>query len=298
MSGPTVSVIIPAYNSAGTLRRALDSVFGQTSAAHEVIVVDDGSADDIEAVLDSYGSRVTLLRQKNAGAAAARNTGAARARGKFLAFLDADDFWHPRKLELQMRAFIERPSLALCWTHALRLTADELSRADSVQIPVQVAPEYSQDFALFFANPYVGTPGVVMPKESFDQLGGFRGDLKSAEDVDLWLRAAYGRETALIRLPLFFVVTSPNSLTARHMDGTYRDNLRVIEDFCAAHPEFVRAHRSSVKHARSTVLENWASDAVIKKNYDLARQLLVRALRDRITFRTALLLSKAILRVA
>lgn len=297
MSRPSVSIIIPAYNSAGTIGRALQSVFAQTRPGQEIIVVDDGSADDLEAAMSAYCDKVKLIRQSNAGAAMARNTGAAQARGDLLAFLDADDFWHPRKLELQVRAFDEHPELALCWTHALRITPDEVAKADAVDIPVQMAPEYSSDFADFFAHPYLGTPGVVMPRNLFERLGGFRRDLKSAEDVDLWLRAAHGRETARIRLPLFFVVTSPHSLTSRLMDGTYRDNLRVIEDFCAAHPEFERAANSAVRQARAKVLENWASDALIKGNFSLSRELLVNALRNRLTGRSALLLGKTLLRI-
>lgn len=292
MTEPTFSIVIPAFNSAGTIGRALDSVYGQSWRDFEVIVVDDGSSDDLENALAPYGERLVLIRQANAGAAAARNTGAKHASGRLLAFLDADDFWHPRKLELQLAAFADRTDVALCWTDALLHSSGEQFGLDGVEIPQHAPIEYSSNFDEIFAKPYLGTPGVVMPRALFDELGGFRHDLKSAEDIDLWLRAAYGRVTARIRARLFVVVTSPHSLTARRMDGTYRDNLRVIEDFCAAHPEFVRAGRRSIRRARAKVLENWASDALIKRNFSFAQQLLLRSLKDRITFRAALLLSK------
>lgn len=99
---PRISVVIPAYNQAGFLREALDSVFAQTYPAHEVLVIDDGSTDDTPAVLEPYRERVAVVRQANAGPSAARNTGLARATGTWVAFLDSDDVWDPDKLAQQV----------------------------------------------------------------------------------------------------------------------------------------------------------------------------------------------------
>lgn len=96
---PSVSVIIPAYNAATTLNRGLEGVFAQTYAnVVEVIVVDDGSQDETVALLQEQYPAVKCLRQQQRGVSAARNRGAAEARGQYLAFLDADDVWHPDKL--------------------------------------------------------------------------------------------------------------------------------------------------------------------------------------------------------
>jgi len=295
MSEPTFSVIVPAYNSAATIGRALDSVFAQGATDFEVLVIDDGSKDDLDTALAPYAGRLTLIRQANAGAAAARNTGVRAARGRLLAFLDADDFWHPAKLALQREAFRRHADLALCYTDSMRLAPDEVMRALAVTVPADSAALRSADFGKIFERPYLGTPGVVIPRELFMQLGGFREDLETAEDVDLWLRATYGRSFARIPQPLFFIVTSPHSLTSRLLDRTYRDNLRVIEEFCAAHPRFAHDSRRAVALARAKVLENWGSDALIKRNLPLAKQLLRRSLGDRLTFRAALLFSKVLL---
>jgi len=99
---PLISVIIPAYNAASVIARTLDSVLSQTFTDFEILVVNDGSPDttELESVLDSY--RIVYHKQENRGAGAARNVGVNNARGQFLAFLDADDYWLPNYLEAQM----------------------------------------------------------------------------------------------------------------------------------------------------------------------------------------------------
>lgn len=105
-AGATVSVIMPAYNAAATIARSIDSVLAQTLGDLELIVIDDASTDATVALVERYASsdaRVRLVRQpQNAGVAAARNAGMAVARGDYVAFLDSDDRWHPRKLEWQI----------------------------------------------------------------------------------------------------------------------------------------------------------------------------------------------------
>jgi glycosyltransferase involved in cell wall biosynthesis len=100
---PSVSVVIPCYNAARFLRETLASVLGQTARPSEVIVVDDGSQDDSATVAASFGPPIRVIRQENQGECAARNRGIDGAQGDWIAFLDADDIWQPRKLELQLR---------------------------------------------------------------------------------------------------------------------------------------------------------------------------------------------------
>jgi glycosyltransferase involved in cell wall biosynthesis len=108
-----VSVIIPAYNCAGTIRATLDSALSQTLQPDEILVMDDGSTDGTPAVLGSYGRGITVVQRPNGGVASARNALCARARGSLLAFLDSDDLWHPRYLEAQFRLFCEHPEASL-----------------------------------------------------------------------------------------------------------------------------------------------------------------------------------------
>ena len=110
---PTVSVIIPTYNRAHTLGRAIDSVLHQTHPADEIIIVDDGSTDDTAALLENY-SDLIHLEQKNAGVSTARNTGIAQASSSWIALLDSDDEWLPSKLQHQLATIAEQPDTRIC----------------------------------------------------------------------------------------------------------------------------------------------------------------------------------------
>ena len=109
-----ISVVIPAYNAEQHIGRAIDSVLAQTRPADEIIVIDDGSTDATAEVIRSFGDRVTLIQQKNAGVSVARNTGIEAATGDWIAFLDADDEWLPEKLKRQAEHLSRNPDLR--WT--------------------------------------------------------------------------------------------------------------------------------------------------------------------------------------
>ena len=112
MSAPTVTCIVPVFNGERYLREALDSIVAQSHQTLDVLLVDDGSTDASAAVAKSYGDRIRYFFQPNAGPAAARNVGLAAAQGEFVAFLDADDRWHPEKLTLQLARFAAGEPLA------------------------------------------------------------------------------------------------------------------------------------------------------------------------------------------
>src|SRR5712664_390476 len=126
MTPTLISCIIPVFNGERYLREALDSILAQTHRPVEIIVADDGSSDGTAAVVASYGDHVHYLHQPNAGPAAARNLGLSAARGEFVAFLDADDLWHPEKLVHQRARFQARPELDLCVTHVQNFLIPEL----------------------------------------------------------------------------------------------------------------------------------------------------------------------------
>lgn len=198
------AVVIPAYNAAATLGRALDSVFSQTLLPAEVVVVDDGSPDraDIEAVVAGYGRRVRLLQRENAGPAVARNDGARASSSSWIAFLDADDAWLPEKMQRQLELGAD-PRAGLLHGRA---------RREREPLPA------SLDFDTLWRRNRICTSMVVVRRTAFEQAGGFDEDpaLMGAEDYNLWLRIARAGWSVLARPELLGHYTpAAGSITSR-----------------------------------------------------------------------------------
>jgi len=187
---PLVSVVVPAFNSALTIERALRSVAAQSYARWEAIVVDDASADDgadrVEALNDP---RIRLIRLPlNCGPAKARNLGISAAKGELVAFLDADDEWLPDKLARQVAVFTGDPRLALVICDA-RVTTVSGGEGSSVYARQAPAPGV-QAWKALLASSFVATSAVVTRRDLLDRVGGFRGEFRACEDQDLFIRLA------------------------------------------------------------------------------------------------------------
>ena len=194
---PLVSVIIPTYNRRAMVQEAVDSVLAQTCSDFELIVVDDGSEDGTAESLARYGSAMRIYSQPRGGVAAARNRGAERAAGLYLAFLDSDDLWLPRKLEVQIAFMRERPWVQICQTEEIwirrgaRVNPKKKHRKPSGDI-------FRASLELCLVSP----SAVMMRRELFDAVGGFDETLPACEDYDLWLRVARSHPVPLISDPL------------------------------------------------------------------------------------------------
>lgn len=175
------------------LGEAVESVLAQTVAEHELIVVDDGSTDETRGRLRQYGARLTVLPQCRRGVAAARNLGAGRASGKYLAFLDSDDLWRPRKLERQLEFMERRPEVQICQT-------DEIWIRNGVRVnPRDRHRKPSGDiFRASLELCLVSPSAVMMWRELFERVGGFDESLPVCEDYDLWLRISRDTRVPLI----------------------------------------------------------------------------------------------------
>ena len=200
---PLVSVVIPAYNCGHLISDALDSVVDQDYPALEVFVIDDGSTDETCDVVAHYGSAVTLIRQRNAGAAVARNEGMRRARGEYVALLDADDLWLPGKLRLQVEHLEHHADVGICCTRWHLLHPDV---AGHYHIERAAAPESAPVdpgcagwiYCELLLDCEVWTSTVVMRRELGERIGGFDAELRRGQDYDYWLRAS--RLTRIDRL--------------------------------------------------------------------------------------------------
>lgn len=208
---PTVSVVIPAYNAAWCVRRAVDSVLAQTFHDFELIVVDDGSTDDTAAVLTSYGTALCVLRKPNGGLSSARNAGIQAARGRYVAFLDADDWWLAEKLERQVALMASHSELVFCST-AARIEAPDGKPLREWACGSSSLPTLE---AIFAANAFVAGSGsaVLATREALERAGGFDEALRSLEDIDMWMRLAVIGGFACIAEPLTVILKRPDSMS-------------------------------------------------------------------------------------
>jgi glycosyltransferase involved in cell wall biosynthesis len=210
MNKDLVSVVIPTYNYGQFVTDAVESVLAQTYTPIEIIVVDDGSVDDTRSRLEPYGDRIRYIYQPNQGLPAARNTGILAARGELIAFLDSDDQWHPRKLELQMMYLARHPETGLVAT-------TETTGADPKWIEVDdstTIPDQPVSVKELMIRSRFGSCGVLVRKKCFDTVGLFDVDLRSAEDRDMWIRIANKFHVTKLMVPLWWYRKHGNNMSS------------------------------------------------------------------------------------
>ena len=294
-----LSVIIPTFNRADCIGRTIDSVLAQSLAADEVIVVDDGSTDETASIVAGYGARVRYVCQSNGGVAAARNHGARLASGRWLAFVDSDDLWRPRKLELQLGVLECVP--AARWS----ITGCNVIGLDDVEIPgragfeavfpvfglegqgaedffarfferrsVEVAGEpvtvFSGDAyaALFLGN--FGLPSsVVIDRALFTEVGGFNPEFRLAEETEFFHRVAARAPVAILLPSLvgYRVGRAGGLISPANSERLIQNALRSVDAAHAVRPSDERS-RSHWQHGRRRLLQRLAYTRL--SNFDRA----------------------------
>lgn len=232
MTPALVSCIVPVWNGERFVAEALDSILAQTYRSLELIVVDDGSTDGTAARVKAYGSRVACVRQPNAGPAAARNTGIRLAGGEFVAFLDADDIWHPEKLTRQLRRFEARAELDFCVAHAQNFSAPELGGAPDASLRVPRAG----------ALPGYVTSTLLARRALIERIGVFDPTLRHGDDTDWFLRAIDGGAVREV-LPdvLLFRRLHRESLSHRNASKSHDEYVLILRARIARHRRLARS---------------------------------------------------------
>ncbi len=204
-----VSAVIPVYNGAGTISRAIESALSQQFDGLEIIVVDDGSTDATPAALANFGSQIRVVGQRRSGPSAARNHGAAIAAGEYLAFLDADDEWMPGKLSKMSGALDSAPAAVLAYSGFKSVDGSGREMAGLVDAASDHAPSMGEMLTRWWP---ILTSTVVMRRKVFDLCGGFHEAFKSAgyEDPYLWLLAREHGDFVYIREPLVVYRIEPD----------------------------------------------------------------------------------------
>lgn len=195
-SNITVGAVIPTYNYAAGLRRAIDSVLAQTRPVDEIVVVNDGSTDETLTVVAAYGQRLRCVTQANGGAASARNRGVRELNTDWIAFLDQDDQWLPEKLERQCAALAKAPLAAFSFTGAHKFEDDE---------PVCVSvPDLSRIARNFrYRNCFGSASSYMIRRDAYLELGGFAESQKTyAEDWELAVRLYLRHPICAVAEPL------------------------------------------------------------------------------------------------
>lgn len=199
---PTVSVVIPTYNYGRFIAAAVESALGQTYPVGEVMIVDDGSADETEQIVRGLSDpRVRYLRQANAGVSAARNKGVASTSGELIAFLDADDAWHPAKIERQVDAYLSEVHVGLVSCGMRKFDGDTDA---TIELLDSVVEQPAWRNLLLWERPAVCVSGsaIIVSREAFDAVGGFDEAIKVGEDWDLCYGVARKFNVVAVNEPL------------------------------------------------------------------------------------------------
>ena len=224
------SIIIPLYNKAPYICKALESVLAQTYTDYELIVVDDGSTDESASIVETMlceamrlqGYKATrqedgkaedalptrliaqspyrLLKQQNAGVSAARNNGVAQATGEYLAFLDADDWWEPTYLERMAQLIKDYPEAGLYACNYVYY------KPGKTHVALDIPTGYINYPEAYYESGVMPVTSItaIMPRAVFDEMGGFRNHLWMAEDFDLWIRIVLKYKVVFLNEPLAY----------------------------------------------------------------------------------------------
>ena len=219
-----ISVIVPTYNRVHQLPRALDSILCQSCSPKEIIVVDDGSTDETSALMTSEYPEIVFIQQQNAGVSSARNVGIKRASGDWIAFLDSDDEWLPKKLEIQMKALYKNPEIKICHTNEIWIRNGK-----------RVNPKKKHGkfggwiFQKCLPLCCISPSSVIIHKSIFKEIGLFDYSLPVCEDYDLWLRITARNPVLYIEEPFLIKYGGHEDQLSKKYWGMDRFRIKSLE---------------------------------------------------------------------
>jgi glycosyltransferase involved in cell wall biosynthesis len=221
---PLVSVVIPTFNRVKYVKEAIDSVLKQTYDDFEIIVVDDGSIDETSRVLEQYGDKIRVFYQKRKGASAARNLGIAKSNSEFIAFLDSDDLFYKKKLEIQLNEIKSDEEIHICYTNEKWILNSEHKNQHAKH------KKYSGwIFEKSLPLCIVSASSAVIRREVFENCGIFDEKFIVCEDYELWLRLSLHYPFHFIDKPLIIKRGGhPDQLSHKYW-GMDRFRIRALE---------------------------------------------------------------------
>ncbi len=281
---PLVSVIIPAFNAARFLPRALASVAAQSypSDRIETVVIDDGSTDNTREIAQAFEGQVPgfqVFSQPNKGVAATRNLGIAVSSGELVAFLDADDRWLPDKIAAQVEVFQSEPvGLVHCGFDFV-----DQDGAALPDWPRQSRLDQGDILLEFLCDFFLITSAVMVSRTVLNSVGGFDESLKVGEDNELFLRIVSTYLVGCVPRSLLERTVRPDSLSREDFDLDARVDLATIERYLAQNPAFARRHRERIDAHLATYLYGYGYRLLDEGRVGQARRMLRRSLGRRWT---------------
>jgi glycosyltransferase involved in cell wall biosynthesis len=219
-----ISVIIPVYNRADRVGRALASVYAQSVSVREVIVVDDGSSDGTGEFVRTHFPEARYIRQSNRGVSAARNRGIAAARGEWLAFLDSDDEWLPQKLEVQRHVLQVNPEYRICHSNEIWVR-----RGRRVNPMRKHAKSGGNIFQRCLPLCVISPSSVMIHRSAMETVGAFDEAFPVCEDYDLWLRVCAVYAVLYIEQPLIIKYGGHTDQLSRRYPAMDRFRIEALE---------------------------------------------------------------------
>jgi glycosyltransferase involved in cell wall biosynthesis len=270
---PLVTVVITSYNYERYVGETIESVLKQTYPRVEVIVVDDGSTDRSAEVIGKFGTKVTLIRQKNAGCAAARNVGIRHACGDLIAFCDSDDRWVSHKLERQIPQFQKDPCVGL--VHSGSRCFD----AKDGRTLYECWPRENTDFHEMLEWCHFGLSSAVFSRQALDRVGIFDETLCGTDDWDLGIRIAFHYRVVGVRELLLEYRMHESNATLK-ADSILKNSLRLVNKPRELHAHCglcIRARRLAARHVR----RGYYGVAVGRAREAMAKGMLAESLKWR-----------------
>jgi glycosyltransferase involved in cell wall biosynthesis len=219
-----ISVIIPSYNRAGSLGRALDSILHQTTPPGEIILVDDGSTDATRELVANHPTQPRYLYQDNRGVSSARNLGIRAASGEWLAFLDSDDEWLPGKLAAQIRTLDREPGCRICHTEEIWIR-----NGTRVNPMNKHAKSGGRIFQRCLPLCVISPSSAMIHRSLLEEVGLFDETLPACEDYDLWLRICAHHPVAFVADPQIIKYGGHTDQLSRRHWGMDRFRIQALE---------------------------------------------------------------------
>lgn len=234
MNTPLVSVIIPAYNAAKFIAESINSVMAQTYKHWELIIVDDGSEDDLKNLIETFShedARIKYVYQQNGKQGKARNTGIEKANGELVAFIDADDIWKPELLKEQIE-LLTNTGADLVFANITIIDTDGNITDEHRVIPAGKL-EYINGIRILLQKNIIAITTVVAKKDAIIKAGGFKisNELQYAEDYDLWLRMLANGNTFWCNQPALALYRKHETQSTKLLQSKYMQILEIINNF-------------------------------------------------------------------